>query len=379
VDTESFDDDIAEQNNEDFTRAFDDSDEEMDDDISLASPRKRGRPRSEDRMAIIPFIPPTIAGIVPGSDIPADAKDTLLAGQFSPHTRRAYEGDVLLFRHFMDAIGRVHLADVTRDDLIAYRAWLMSRYAPTTVNRRLSVVRSLFIEAMAQGEITVNPSIHLKQLRVADESPTIALDAFDARILLEKIDCSTLLGKRDRALLSLLLRTGLRRSEIGPIKLNDLQLQRGHHTLTVIGKGNKRRLAKIPVDVYRDIEDWLIARLEAERCHLDLTELPSGSPLFVEVRRVGRGEQAHYRAVGESGLTPDAIWYILKRHLIAAGIHANITPHSLRHTFITLALEGRAPLHKVQYAAGHADPRTTERYHHRKDNLDDNATDYVRI
>ena len=57
----------------------------------------------------------------------------------------------------------------------------------------------------------------------------------------------------------------------------------------------------------------------------------------------------------------------------------NITPHSTRHTFITLALDGGAPLHKVQVAAGHADPRTTERYWRTKQNLDDNAVDYVRL
>ena len=56
-----------------------------------------------------------------------------------------------------------------------------------------------------------------------------------------------------------------------------------------------------------------------------------------------------------------------------------LTPHVLRATFITLALEGGAALHQVQYAAGHARPETTERYHKRKLNLGDNAVDYVRL
>ena len=54
-------------------------------------------------------------------------------------------------------------------------------------------------------------------------------------------------------------------------------------------------------------------------------------------------------------------------------------PHGLRATFVTLALEGGAPLHLVQRAAGHADPRTTERYWRRKEGLDDNAVDYIRL
>jgi len=78
-------------------------------------------------------------------------------------------------------------------------------------------------------------------------------------------------------------------------------------------------------------------------------------------------------------VTPEAIWLVVKRRVRAAGIEGKITPHSLRHTFVTLALQGGAALHKVQYAAGHADPRTTERYDRQRDNLDDNAVDYVKI
>ena len=95
----------------------------------------------------------------------------------------------------------------------------------------------------------------------------------------------------------------------------------------------------------------------------------------------GRGERAIYnvREEGQKPLSEKAIWKIVERRVKLAGIVARITPHSTRHTFITLALDGGAPLHKVQVAAGHADPRTTERYWRTKENLDDNAVDYVRI
>ena len=354
--------------------------EPWDDDETLipAVKRGRGRPPAARRMAIIPLVPPSLA-VQPGSDEPAPAADAVVAGQFSPHTRRAYEGDIQLFMNYLDAIGRHLLSQVTRDDLLAYRAWLLATYAPATVNRRISVVRTLFKEALLRGEVAIDPSVHLRQIRIADESPTVPLDGHEVRAFLENIDRSTLLGLRDVALLSLMIRTGLRRAEIGPLRVGDLQVQRGHHTLMVLGKGQKRRLVKIPVDVWRDVEAWLAMRADVERRHGAGGDLLPSAPLFVEVRRVGRGEECHYRATGQAGLTGDAIWHIVKRHLPPAGITAPITPHSLRHTFITLALEGHAPLHKVQYAAGHADPRTTERYHHRKENLDDNATDYIKI
>jgi len=59
--------------------------------------------------------------------------------------------------------------------------------------------------------------------------------------------------------------------------------------------------------------------------------------------------------------------------------YADITPHDLRASFVTIALESGAKLHQVQYAAGHSDPRTTERYQKRKLNLDDNAVDYIKL
>ncbi len=77
-------------------------------------------------------------------------------------------------------------------------------------------------------------------------------------------------------------------------------------------------------------------------------------------------------------LTTDGILKIVQHRAKQGGIPL-ISPHALRATFITLALDGGAPLHKVQYAAGHADPRTTERYHRTKRNLDDHASDYFRL
>jgi site-specific recombinase XerD len=65
--------------------------------------------------------------------------------------------------------------------------------------------------------------------------------------------------------------------------------------------------------------------------------------------------------VGANAMIVNGIWHIIRRRAKDAGITSNITPHSTRVCFITLALKGCAALHKVQYAAGHADPRTTER------------------
>jgi integrase len=139
------------------------------------------------------------------------------------------------------------------------------------------------------------------------------------------------------------------------------------------GKGDKRRKAKVPVDVMRAISEYLEAtgRKEARNT----------APLFIGFRK-GKGQSKHVApgaatVVVEGGiaLSYKAIEKIVKGYAASSGI-TGLTPHGLRASFITLALENGAKLQQVQYAAGHADPRTTERYQKRKFNLDDNAVAY---
>lgn len=77
-------------------------------------------------------------------------------------------------------------------------------------------------------------------------------------------------------------------------------------------------------------------------------------------------------------ISDHGIWDMVSRRMLAAGL-APLGPHSLRATFATLALRGGAKLQRVQYAMGHADPRTTERYDRSKDDLDDAAADYIKL
>jgi site-specific recombinase XerC len=124
------------------------------------------------------------------------------------------------------------------------------------------------------------------------------------------------------------------------------------------GKGDKRRKVKVPVDVFRAIQAYMSTRT--------ITSLDE--PLFI-----GIGTRWQKARITDRLIERKVIEYgkrIGKEHL---------TPHDLRASFITLAIEGGATLLQAQYAAGHSDPRTTERYHIRKLNLDDNAVDYIKL
>ena len=124
----------------------------------------------------------------------------------------------------------------------------------------------------------------------------------------------------------------------------------------------KRNAVKVPVDVLRAIH-----------AYIEASNRQNASPdasLFVGF---DRGDKPT-----EKRLDTKTIERIVIRYGEKIGV-PDLTPHGLRATFITLSLEGGAKLHQVQYAARHKDPRTTERYQTRKDNLDDNAVDYIKL
>ena len=278
-------------------------------------------------------------------------------GQLSKRSRRIYEHDARVFAGWITDQG-LAVEQLTRSTMIAYRKHLGDIYEPATASRMLSVARRLLNEQVLSGKILANPLGSVKGFKLGSETPHTALTKEQAKELLAVIDKGTLLGLRDYALISLLLRTGIRRSECAALNIGDLSMEQGHHIATIEhGKGDKRRVVKLPVDVFRAIEDYIEA--------VKRRNVSPGSPLFVGTRQGQR-------------ISDKLIERRVKFYGGKIGV-AELTPHGLRATFITLAIEGGATLTQAQYAAGHSDPRTTERYQRRKLNLDDNAVDYIKL
>ncbi len=286
-----------------------------------------------------------------------------LAGQLAPRSRAIYENDARHFATWLNGLG-LSLETATRSHLIQYRSHLAETYAKATAARMLSVARRLLGEAVKRGDLPNNPAADIKGFKVGDnETPHHAMSDTEARKLLAAIDITTKKGQRDYALVLLLLWTGLRRSEAAALTIGDLQLEQGHHVLMVQhGKGDKRRKVKVPVKVRRAIADYLEAAGRLDK--------PAAAPLFVGFNK---GDHPEEKAISDK-----LIYRAVLAYAKAAEIES-LSPHGLRASFVTLALEGGAKLQQVQYAAGHADPRTTERYQKRKINLDDNAVDYIRL
>ncbi len=304
--------------------------------------------------------------ILQPSPMPIDIATVMtdVAGQLAPSSRRIYLSDAKHFATWLSAHG-LNLLTVDRTSMIIYRQYLADKYAKRTASRMFITARRLLDEAVKSGVLGANVASSIKGFKGTDddETPHVALSKEEGKALLGVVDRTTNAGRRDYAIIMLLIRTGIRRAEAAGLTLGDFSSQQGHHICTIRhGKGNKRRIVKLPVDVMRAITDYL--------AHTGRSDQGPDAPLFVRVRREDK--------VTEDGLRPEGIEIVVTRYAKKAGIE-KLTPHGLRATFVTIALESGAKLQQVQYAVGHKDPRTTERYQKRKLNLDDNATDYVRF
>jgi len=269
----------------------------------------------------------------------------------SEQTERVYRHEV---ERFLIAIGKP-LRAVTAMDMQGYAEHLEGlKLAPASRARALSTIRSLFSFAHKTGYLTFNVSqvVELPKAPATTEFNFIRVS--EAQALLEALRSRL----RDYAIGALLLKTGLRVSECASINLGDVyQDGSGRHGLKVIGKGQKVRRVKLTPDVLALLQAYVE---ETGRVWLDVE-----APLFLN-------------RFGER-LSTVSMWKIVTAGAKKAGLAKRVTPHTLRHSFATLAVCGGATLAQVQEACGHSDIRTTQRYEHSAKALADTAADYVRL
>jgi integrase/recombinase XerD len=317
-----------------------------------------------------------------------------VAGQIAESSQRIYRHDAAAFATWLRAQGLAPQS-LEKSHMVAYRAYLASKYAKSTASRMLSVARQLLDEAVERQQLEKNPASSVRGFSGEDETTHLALTDEQAQALLDIIPTNTLSGQRDYTMILLLLRTGIRRSEAAALRVSDLSMRQGHHVAIIRhGKGDKRRIVKVPVDVRREIDTYLeqLLQYHTERCARQLEQLEQQRERFTEegylARRETRIEQHTMRESdglfvrvrrGEhptrEALTDRSFADIVEEYARQIEEIEELSPHGLRASFITLTLESGSSLEQTQYAAGHSDPRTTQRYRKRKLNLDHNAVD----
>ena len=286
-----------------------------------------------------------------------------LSNQLSIHTRRAYRCDI---KGFFDAFSMGELENLTPEDIAGYRDRLMERLKPSTVARKLTVIRQFFNFCTSSELMRHNPAQTVRSPKVSQYSTTNGLTKEQAESLLRQPDRATIMGKRDYSILCLMLHNGLRNSEVTDICWGDFSQERGYIVLNIRGKGGKVNITKIKPKVMAAIEDYAQASGR---------ELDEDSPLFIGEKT---NSVIYWNRIGKP-LSAKGIRHIVQKYGRMAGIDKQISPHSLRHTCITLCLDGGGTIRHAQYLARHDDPKTTIRYDRNRNNLDDHGTDYIRL
>lgn len=280
----------------------------------------------------------------------------------SPGTRVKYEARL---RHFAVWLRGSEYTDLDKRTIAAYKnALVEARLSASTVNGHLVAVRALLREAADLGLLDphlAERSAGIKSVATKGTRVGNWLSAAEAQALLDLPDRQTLKGRRDRALLAVMLFCGLRRSELVALTIGHLQIREGHHVIAdMLGKGNRIRTIKLPVAVRRAIDEWLQASGRI---------LTPDSLVFVAMRK------GNHVAEGET-ITAQALYNLVKEYGGQID-HPELAPHDLRRTFAKLAKRGNAALEDISMALGHASLQTTQRYLGLDLNLDSGAPDRV--
>jgi integrase/recombinase XerD len=278
------------------------------------------------------------------------------------NTRQAYRRDLAGWLRFLEGRG-IELLDAEGDDVELYQREIESTPlpatgkppAPATVRRRLEAVSSLYAWAVKRNVLPRNPVAYVDRPHVdPDHSDTRGLTQDEARRfvatafgLVSRASGQDVrrVAARDSVMVATLLTTGLRVSEICSLEVGDLGYDRGFRVVKVTRKGGKR--ASVVLGAAAELIDRRLAEHGTR-----------SGPLFTT----------------RSGGPVDRAWVFraVRRVTIAAAIPdpKSVTPHGLRHTFATLALDRGATLDDLQDALGHAAPRTTRRYDRNRNRVD---------
>lgn len=253
----------------------------------------------------------------------------------------AYRRD--LDRFYSWLAGR-SIGNLQIQDLADYTLWLhQKKLAPASIARHIVSLKLFCRYLQLEGLLHENLAELLGSQKLWERVPKV-LSPGTVDGLMESPTAGDGYWKRDRALLELLYATGCRASEMSHLRLRDLHLDEGY--CRCLGKGNKERL----VPLGRRSKEAVIRYLNEERPEI--------------VQRTG--SSADWVILSRRGLRlrRERIWELFKKYAARVGIAAQMSPHSLRHSFATHLLAGGADLRQVQEMLGHASIATTQIYTH---------------
>ncbi len=247
----------------------------------------------------------------------------------SKHTIKGYLNDIKLFRQRINK----SLKTITLQDLQDYADYLTEKnYAPTTIKRMLCAAKSLFSFGHRIGYLIFDVG---KPLRIPTPKETISERILSQDEVFYMFKCAK--NPRDRMLLKLLYYTGLRVSEISGLKFSNLQAREKTGQITVQTKGDKTNVILLPAHIWGELSEYRNGASE-------------DSPII-------KSRKGNALCVGQ-------IQRVVSRIAVEAGVIGKVSPHWLRHSHASHALENGCPIHLVQKQLNHSNIATTGKYLH---------------
>lgn len=263
---------------------------------------------------------------------------------YSDNTIAAYLNDLTQFVDFLQTRPEgavVEPGECTARVLHDYLADLQQRgYASSTVARKIAAVKSFFHFLTAQGAVVSDPTIGLESPKIEKRLPRILSPEEVERLLAAPGQAIGPKALRDRALLELLYATGMRVTELVTLEVGDLDLDKG--AVNCRGKNGKVRVIPVQSEsALTALKEYLLR----SRPGLTKDKEAIQTALFLN----HRGEK----------LTRQGLWLIIKSYAESSGVSAEVTPHTLRHSFAKHLLSNGAELRQLQELLGHANLSTT--------------------
>lgn len=263
--------------------------------------------------------------------------------QLSVNTISSYKRDLTDYISRMESEGLQSISQIDRNSILNHLHRLKEEgKSSRTIARNISSIRSFHQFMLREKVSTEDPTVHLEMPKLEQKLPLV-LSVSEVDKLIAMPEGLKPQGKRDIALLEVLYGTGMRVSELIGLNMDDVHISMGF--VRVFGKGGKERI--IP--------------LGGGAMKACTTYLKDARPKFVAKEK---GADAFFVNMRGKRLTRQGCWKILKGYATKAGIHKELTPHILRHSFATHLIENGADIRAVQEMLGHADISTTQIYTH---------------
>ncbi len=257
----------------------------------------------------------------------------------SNNTELSYKRDLGKMRQYLEENGISGLNDITEEVLDSYIVYLEeNQFAAATISRNIASIKAFFHYLAKEAVIEKDISVGLKAPKIEKKMPEI-LTPEEVIWLLEQPKGDTPKEIRDKAMLELLYATGIRVTELITLKVSDVNLQMG---FIVCRDGSKERVIPFGAAAKKAMTNYL-----DKARNVMLFDLQSDI-LFVNCSGQPMSRQG--------------FWKLIKYYAKKAGIMADITPHTLRHSFAAHLVENGADLRSVQEMLGHSDISTTQVY-----------------